>query len=363
MADEDAILDEELEAELRRELEAELAAKAALEAALNATQSINQSENASSNLGGSDGSQFDGGGHLTTFQDNIITTGSDVSILLMVLLLVLFIVQMIRKTYQHFTLQSQLGRVENPIDTARPMAVETMNPMNPSYTRTAYAVYNTEFEERKLYLLKKGEGAPISVLKELLIKRAIKCIEKARAMQRDGQGIRKTWNMDLLPREVWLDYQAAQRNLNVEIENVVQESKGLQLNWGPKHKDNIFSQAREFYDKKMAVQTKVYHEKMLKQRQQQNRNNGQQAPGAKTFGNGLNSGFLNEQKSGNSYNARSSKKMSKKERKELRKEKKELKKQQQQMRRSPNMQQGSLENPSGQSTIRRRKPKHRFSNK
>lgn len=377
---EDGITDEELEAELQREIEAELAAKAAQEAALNVTNSMNQStiENATTILGdsGSATPATPGGAQLTTFQDNIITTGSDVSILLMVLLLILFIVQMIRKTYQHFTHQSLLRTVENPLDSARPMSAENLNPMNPNYSHSVYAVYNTEFEERKLYLLKKGEGAPRQVLQELLLKRAIKCIEKARAIQRDGQGIRKNWNMDLLPREVWHDYQAAQRNLNLEIENVVQESKASQFQWGPKHRDNIFSQAREFHDKKVAVQNKVFQQKMMRQKQANQmakaRANGQpptgpgaRAPNAKSFGNGLSSGFFNsppnEKGPVGSPNANGKKKLSKKERKAKRKEEKDLKKQQAQMKRTPSMQQGSLENAEAQgSTVRRRKPKHRF---
>merc|ERR1712154_374400 len=132
------------------------------------------------------------------------------------------------------------------------MAAENLTPINPSYSHTSYAVYNTEFEERKLYQQQKEKGAAISVLRDLLLRRAIKCIEKARAIQRDGQGIRKTWNMDLLPREVWHDYQAAQRNLNLEIENVVQESKACRFHWGPRHGHNILSQASEHYDKKLA---------------------------------------------------------------------------------------------------------------
>jgi len=353
MADPDGITDEELEAELKREIEAELAAKAAQEAALNATNAMNSSiENASTIIGDS-GSQFVGGAQLTTFQDNIITTGSDVSILLMVLLLILFIVQMIRKTYQHFTLQSQLQQVANPIDKGTAMAAENLNPMNPEYSHTAFAVYNTEFEEKKLYLLKKGEGAPLSVLKELLLKRAIKCIEKARTIQRDGQGIRKNWNQDLLPREVWHDFQAAQRNLNTEIESVVKENKECRFNWGPKHNDNIFSQAREFHDKKLAVQTRVFQQKMMRKKQI----NGTKAPPARngSFA-GLQSGFFNSQgdhnQQGNSPNhSRKKPKMTKKERSELRKQKKELKKQEE-----------SMDNSAG-GQIRRRKPKHRFSHK
>ena len=214
--------------------------------------------------------------------------------------------------------------------------------------------------------MKKEEGAPRSVLQELLLKRAIKCIEKARAIQRDGQGIRKNWNMDLLPREVWHDYQAAQRNLNLEIENVVQESKASQFQWGPKHRDNIFSQAREFHDKKVSVQNKVFQQKMMRQKQAHQKAHGPKPPDAKSFGNGLNSGFFQNSPSdkkaaANSPNTASKKKMSKKERKAQRKEEQQMKKQQRNMGRNPNMQKAALENPAAQAQqVRRRKPKHRF---
>jgi len=156
---------------------------------------------------------FDGAAQLTTFQDSVITTGSDVSVLLMVILAILFIVQMIRKTYKHFSLQSLLQKVHNPLDDCKPMRAENLTPLNPEYNHKSYAVYNTEFQHRSVYMAKQKEGAPPSVLKDILLKRAVQCVERARAMQRDGVGIRKNWNMDLLPRDVWDDFNAAQKNV------------------------------------------------------------------------------------------------------------------------------------------------------
>eukprot|EP00483_Globobulimina_turgida_P001607 UN01609 len=169
---------------------------------------------------------------------------------------------MIRKTYNYFTLQSKIQKVVNPLDDAKPMAAENLTPINPGYNHKSYAVYNAEFEERNLYIPKRKDGAPASILKEILLKRAIKCIEKARAMQRDGVGIRKNWNMDLLPRDVWDDFNAAQRNIQAEVECVVKENQRLQFNWGPPHRNNIFSKAKQIHQQKVIIQNKVFHQKM-----------------------------------------------------------------------------------------------------
>merc|ERR1739841_296226 len=111
---------------------------------------------------------------------------------------------------------------------------------------------------------------------------------------------------------------AAQRNLNAEIETVVKESKQCQFNWGPKHRDNIFSQAREYHDKKMAVQTKVFQQKMMKKKEAHRLANGTNPPSSKSFGNGLKSGFFNSPNEKKPEPGPPKKKMSKKQ---IRKEK------------------------------------------
>merc|ERR1712008_346501 len=103
--DEDDDIDEqELIAEIERE--AREAQEALLKAneTLNANATLNDTLN---DLGATANAvpDFNGGAQLTTFQDSVISTGSDVSLLLMVILVILFIVQMIRKTYKHFSLQ------------------------------------------------------------------------------------------------------------------------------------------------------------------------------------------------------------------------------------------------------------------
>eukprot|EP01083_Nonionella_stella_P154219 496619_1 len=321
--------------------------------------------------------QYEGGAQLTTFQDNIITTGSDVSILLMVILLLLFVIQMIRKTYNYFTFQSKIQSVVNPLDDAKPMAAENLTPINPHYDHKSYAVYNTEFEHRKTYLQKQAEGAQPSILKQILLDRAVQCIQKARAMQRDGVGIRKNWNMDLLPRDVWEDFNAAQRNIQAEVECVVRENQRFQFNWGVPHKNNIFSKAKEIHERNMMVQNKAFHQKMqqLKERQTQNQKynqlnknknknkNKSKAPTAKSFGNGFNTGFFNSNPQSNSQ--QSSKRLTKKEKQELKRQKKAMKNSNQATMLKDNIENPAKSNSANyqQTQPRRRKPKRRFATK
>merc|ERR1719208_366390 len=101
--------------------------------------------------------------------------------------------------------------------------------------------------------------------------------------------------MDLLPRDVWDDFQSAQSNIQNEIECVMRENAKFQFNWGPPHKLNIFSKARELHEKKMMVQNKVFQQRQQMQRQGMQRPGQAQtsAPNARSFGSGMQSGFLN----------------------------------------------------------------------
>ena len=103
----------------------------------------NNNNNNYTNINNDNNINYETGSQLTTFQDNIITTGSEVSKLLMFILLILFIIQFIRKTYDYFTLQSKIKKVANPLDSAKPIAAENLTPINPGYDHKSYAVYNT----------------------------------------------------------------------------------------------------------------------------------------------------------------------------------------------------------------------------
>ena len=190
----------------------------------------------------------------------------------------------------------------------------------------------TEFEDRTLYIKKAREGAPSSILKQLLIQRAVKCVERVRVMHRDGVGIRKNWNQDLLPRHVWDDFQSAQSNVSAEVECIKQENMRRQFKWGSPYRHDILWKARDIHEQNVCImaQNKL---------DQQNQN-----------------GFHGEDRKEHS------KRLSRKQRKDL-------KRQQKQMRNGnqPAMLHDDIQIPSDQlpqrSNVRRRKLKHKFSTK
>merc|ERR1719445_2211781 len=101
--DDDDINEEELIAEIEREAREAQDALLKANETLNANATLNETLNdLNTDTGDAIPDDFKpGAAQLTTFQDSVISTGSDVSLLLMVILVILFIVQMIRKTYKH----------------------------------------------------------------------------------------------------------------------------------------------------------------------------------------------------------------------------------------------------------------------
>ena len=51
---------------------------------------------------------------LTSFKEQVISTGSNISFIFLIILFKLFIIQAIRKIYDHYQLQSQLDSIECP---------------------------------------------------------------------------------------------------------------------------------------------------------------------------------------------------------------------------------------------------------
>merc|ERR1712130_78231 len=100
-------------------------------------------------------------------------------------------------------------------------------------------------------------------------------------------------------------------------------------------------------EQKISIQNRVFRQKMQLKQQQKNK-----APNAQNFGNGLNSGFLQNK------NQNKNKKLTKKEKAELRKQKKAMMKNGSSQ---PTMQQESIQSNNTQTQpIRRKKGKHRF---
>lgn len=217
---------------------------------------------------------------LTAFQDSVITTGSGASIILLLILVLIFIIQFVRKAHAFFSTQSRLNMVDNPLDEAIETPAENINPLT-AVDPKSYPKYDTPFDDRDIYRDKQASHSSPSVLKSLLMKRAVKCIDKMGPIQRDGTGIRKNWNTDLLPRDVWNDYQSAQRNIQKEIEDIQKENARYQFKWD-KYGTEIFAQAREVFGISIQ-QKKIAIQRRMQQRQQMQRKNSNQAPDPKHF--------------------------------------------------------------------------------
>jgi len=298
---------------------------------------------------------------LTRFQDRIITTGSSVSIILLILLSILFMIQAIRKLYNHFLVEYLINKTDNALEEGIQQTVEDMTDFKNEFNPKNYTIYNAAFKERDEYLNKLEEYNTtknitlVKQLQELLLRRAIRVIERVSALQHDAPGIRKSWQADLLPREVWDDFNAAHTNVNYEAEDVQKENEKHGFNWA-NHGTNIYEKAKEQFHAKKLHQSNEQR-RLIEMNMKNNRisnpnmmppmvNNNINAPktappSARNFGSGFRPGFLNNQ---NPNQPR----LSKKERKKLAQQEKEAEDgNQQQQRTQP----------------RQRKGKRRFANK
>eukprot|EP01083_Nonionella_stella_P006077 17584_1 len=205
---------------------------------------------------------------LTQFQESVISTGSEVSIVLMVVLLILFVLQFARKAFHYFALRSKINRVRNPLEQAKPIAAEDCHFLNKDFTLNSVVIYNTEFKERTMYEEKQKENAPREELKGLLLKRAMRCVERFGCIRRDARGIRKNWNSDLLPNEVFEDFKAAQKNIEQEIGKIIKENKRCGYKWG-EHKEDVFALARAKVAQKNQILKKIVAQKRKTMEQKQ----------------------------------------------------------------------------------------------
>lgn len=82
--------------------------------------------------------EADPNAQLTTFQENIITTGSGASVVLLVILCIMFIVQLFRKLYEYYRDSRIESEIETPLDSAIAQRAE-----DHTMEATAYVVYDT----------------------------------------------------------------------------------------------------------------------------------------------------------------------------------------------------------------------------
>mmetsp|Transcript_5579 Transcript_5579/g.4870 ORF Transcript_5579/g.4870 Transcript_5579/m.4870 type:complete len:214 (+) Transcript_5579:89-730(+) len=165
---------------------------------------------------------------VASFQENVITTGSNVSVILMIMLFGLFIVQSARKIFDHYTSQRKLNDVQDIWES-------TIAPL---------ITYDIDPTKRSNYEDKQRNGASLTELKLYLLQRAVECVEKMILIQRDGRDIRKSQRTGLCPQSVWQDFVSAPQNIDQESKLIQNENQNNGFEWG-KHKSDIFSKAAE----------------------------------------------------------------------------------------------------------------------
>eukprot|EP01084_Bolivina_argentea_P192763 330843_1 len=168
---------------------------------------------------------------ITSFKNKIITKGSNVFVILMMLLLNIFLVQTVRKVYDYYCLQSKLAAI--------PDVLEMQN--------YPLVTYDLDTTAKEIYENKQIEGISTNQVKYYLLQRAIKCIDRISLIRRDANDIRKLHAMDFLPQHVWHNFISSQQSIEKESTSIVKENQTYKFNWGSSHRNNIFSKASEVY--------------------------------------------------------------------------------------------------------------------
>ena len=105
--------------------------------------------------------------------------------------------------------------------------------------------YFKAFDARDNYETREREGADLRELQQILEKRAVNVILRGTKIQQDSQGNKKSWALDMMPREQWDDFCSAQLNVTKELESIIKENQEKQFYWGPKYKNNVLLYAKE----------------------------------------------------------------------------------------------------------------------
>jgi len=169
-----------------------------------------------------------GGAQLTDFQEQIITTGSGVGKAMLVLLIIAFVMKFITICYNYLKRKAALGRIKSAISTTKSRSVDEYDPNNPNFDRMEYIQYNAEFRTAVLMDEKIEEGKTDKrALTQLLHQRALEVLHRRAMLMRNEQYVAKSYEMNILPLEVWNDFQDAKESLQEEFRKLQYLAHGL----------------------------------------------------------------------------------------------------------------------------------------
>merc|ERR1719245_274111 len=166
----------------------------------------------------------DGKAQLTPFIEQIITTGSGVSKAMLLVLVIAFIVKCFEHIVNYIKRKRALSKVKSAISTTRAKAVDEYDEGNPNFDRLSYVQYNAEFKAANEMdeMIRQGINSTTDKRKimQLLNQRAFELMQRRALLMRNEQSVTRAYRMDMLPLEVWNDFQAAKESLQLEMQKM-----------------------------------------------------------------------------------------------------------------------------------------------
>jgi len=178
------------------------------------------------------GEPLEPGSQLTDFQEQIITTGSGVGKAMLIMLILAFIVKSIEHCLTYMKRKSALAKVKAAISATKSRSVDEYNEKDPNFNRLEYIHYNAEFKAGSEMdeMIRQGT-VERRVLLQLLNQRAYELMHRRGVLMRNEMSVTRAYKMDMLPLEVWDDFQAAKESLQKEIKMVQYLSHNLGVNF------------------------------------------------------------------------------------------------------------------------------------
>merc|ERR1712060_27231 len=122
--------------------------------------------------------------------------------------------------------------VKTAISSTKSRSVDEYNQQNPNFDRLEYIHYNAEFKAGSEMDEKIRQGTvDRRVLGQLLHQRAFELMHRRAVLMSNEMSVTRAYKMDMLPLEVWNDFQAAKESLQKEVKMVQYLSHNLGVNF------------------------------------------------------------------------------------------------------------------------------------
>merc|ERR1719471_1111726 len=269
-AGEEELDEEALEAELLREIAEEEAREEAERLAEEERIRVEEEallgkieQNVHAGFQAAEGAEGEAGGRkkgsenteLSAFQETMITTGSEISKALLIILGIMFVVRAIQVSYKTLSKRAFLKNVAVPQGRAmEAQQFAEMRLQSEADQDISYTTYKSEWKEKRQFyqLLAEVQNKPFQEQKKLLERafmfRVIAFVKRKQKMSQDEQGLRRAKAMDMCPPAIWDDWEVALGELKEEERAIFgdackfvqpREKGGFSTRWGGILGDNI----------------------------------------------------------------------------------------------------------------------------